>query len=295
MTIAQHILVPVDFSEPSERALATAVDLARAFDARITLMHAWSIPAAAYAEGVSWPIYDIEGAAKQALDDTFEKLSSTYPKTEALLRQGDGCQQILETAKERRCDLVVMGTHGRRGLTRALLGSVAEKVIRLSPVPVVTVGRPNGEGAGAARRGIARVLVPTDFSAEAARALDAAIDVARTFDARLTLLHVWSMPYTAYSEGLNWPIAEMEQSAHLALDGLLAETVKRYPRTDAILRLGTGGPEIVDVTRERAIDLVVMGTHGRKGLPRLLIGSVAATVVRLSPVPVMTVGGTREK
>jgi nucleotide-binding universal stress UspA family protein len=138
----KHILVPTDFSEASDRAVAMALELARAFDARVTLLHVWSIPTLGYAEALTWPIDEMEQAAKKALDGALASTSKLYAKTEALLRQGIEWKQIVETAKERGCDLVVMGTHGRRGLPRLVLGSVAEKVVRLSPVPVVTVGSP---------------------------------------------------------------------------------------------------------------------------------------------------------
>jgi nucleotide-binding universal stress UspA family protein len=144
MSTIKHILVPVDFSEPSNKALAAAVEFARAFDARLTLLHVWSIPNISYAEGLSWPIDDMEAAAKKALGDALASTSKVYPKTEALLREGNESRTIVETAKSLPCDLVVMGTHGRRGFPRLVLGSVAEKVVRLSPVPVLTVGSPKG-------------------------------------------------------------------------------------------------------------------------------------------------------
>jgi nucleotide-binding universal stress UspA family protein len=135
----KHILVPTDFSEPSERALAAALELARAFDARITLLHVWSVPRTDYAEGLSWPLDDMERAARRALDGALESMRKRYAKTDALLREGGEAKQILAVASEEECDLIVMGTHGRRGLPRLLLGSVAEKVVRLSPVPVLSV------------------------------------------------------------------------------------------------------------------------------------------------------------
>lgn len=136
----KHILVPIDFSEPSDRALAMALDLARTSDARVTLLHIWSIPNTGYAEALSWPIDDMERAARTALHDALESTVKLYPKTEAVLREGKEWKEILEAVDERGCDLVVMGTHGRRGLPRLVLGSVAEKVVRLSSVPVITIG-----------------------------------------------------------------------------------------------------------------------------------------------------------
>jgi len=141
---------------------------------------------------------------------------------------------------------------------------------------------------------ISRILVPTDFSKPSERALEQAIVLARKFDARIMLLHVWSMPYTAYSEGLAWPVDEMEGAAQKALDEAHARAMKLYPQTDAVLRQGAEWAQIIEVIAQHHIDLVVMGTHGRRGLSHLFMGSVAERVVRMSPVPVMTVGGGGE-
>lgn len=105
----KHILFPTDFSDAAEHAFATALELARRFDSRLTLLHVWSVPSSVYA---------------------------------ALLREGREWKQILEVVDELGCDLVVMGTHGRKGLSRIMLGNVAEKIVRLSHVPVLTVGAP---------------------------------------------------------------------------------------------------------------------------------------------------------
>lgn len=136
-----------------------------------------------------------------------------------------------------------------------------------------------------------RILVPTDFSKPSERALEQALVLARKFDARIMLLHVWSMPYTAYSEGLSWPVEDMELAAQKSLDEAQLEVMKVYPKTDAILRQGGEWLQIIEAITEHHIDLVVMGTRGRRGLPHLFMGSVAERVVRMSPVPVMTVGG----
>ena len=142
---------------------------------------------------------------------------------------------------------------------------------------------------------ISRILVPTDFSEPSQRALEQAILLARTFGARLLLLHVWSMPYTAYSEGLTWPVDDMERAAQKALDEAHAKAKELYPQTDAILRQGGEWLQIIEAAAVHDVDLIVMGTHGRRGLPHLFMGSVAERVVRMSPVPVMTVGAGERK
>ncbi len=134
----RHILVPTDFGDASERAITLAVELARRFDARVTLAHVWTVPNAAYAEGLAWPMDELEAAAKRAMATSLAATVKIFPATDSIVRGGVPWQGILDLVKERGIDLVVMGTHGRRGFSRLVLGSVAEKVVRLSPVPVLT-------------------------------------------------------------------------------------------------------------------------------------------------------------
>lgn len=143
MKRTEHILVATDFGESSQRAEALAVGLAQKLSAKLTLVHVWSVPLPAYAEGLSWPTDMIEAAARDALARTHARLQDMHPNTEAVLATGPVADRVLETAKERGADLIAIGTHGRRGLVRAFLGSVAERIVRLSPVPVLTV---KGEG-----------------------------------------------------------------------------------------------------------------------------------------------------
>jgi nucleotide-binding universal stress UspA family protein len=135
----KHILVATDFEEPADKALNAAVEVAKRFDAQLTIAHVYTVPTSYYAEGLSWPTADLEQAARRALDAALTNAKAMYPKTDAVLSTGAPAEQILQTAKEKSVDLIVMGTHGRRGLSRVLLGSVAEKIVRMSPVPVLTV------------------------------------------------------------------------------------------------------------------------------------------------------------
>jgi nucleotide-binding universal stress UspA family protein len=137
----KHILVPTDFGEPSERAVDVAVDLAEKLGADLLLLHAVWIPASLYpyADGLYLPIDEWNRAGTTALDAAVAGLKTRYPRIEGLLATNDPAQAILEIAKKHGSDLIVMGTHGRRGLSRLFLGSVAAKIVRMSPVPVLTV------------------------------------------------------------------------------------------------------------------------------------------------------------
>lgn len=138
----KHILVPTDFGEPAARALDCAIALASKFEAKITLVHAsWFPPSAygGYVEGLNWPIDEMAKGAKEELDAAVLRANELYPHIEGAIVTCEPWQGILEVAKVRGADLIVMGTHGRHGLSRVFLGSVAEKVVRLSPVPVLTI------------------------------------------------------------------------------------------------------------------------------------------------------------
>jgi nucleotide-binding universal stress UspA family protein len=133
-----------------------------------------------------------------------------------------------------------------------------------------------------------RILVPTDFEGPASRALEVAIELAREHDASLTLVHVWTIP-PVYTEGFAWPVEGLEEAARKALDADLARVRQRLPGARAVLACGAAWEEILAAAKHNDADLIVMGTHGRRGLPRLWLGSVAERVVRTSPIPVLTV------
>lgn len=142
MTTIRSILVPVDFSPASEAALKLALDVAQRFDASVTILHVYGIPAYAFPEGfVLAP--DVLTKFAAGAQDAVEKLRARYESAGVPLRAvsapGIPDQEIVERAKAERVDLVVMGTHGRTGLKHVLLGSIAERVVRLSPCPVLTV------------------------------------------------------------------------------------------------------------------------------------------------------------
>ena len=142
MGLYQHILVPTDFSASSQRALDTAVKLCVAFGAKLTITHSCEIPGYAYV-GMMAPPIDYLTPLREAGDALLLKAAASVreqvPGVTAMLRSGAPWQQTLEVAEEIGADLIVMGTHGRSGLAHAFLGSVAEKVVRMSPIPVLTL------------------------------------------------------------------------------------------------------------------------------------------------------------
>ena len=144
MTIPNKILVPIDFSTCSEQALDYAVALAERLGGTVHLVSAIGIPALGVPElgvGITSTMIDKLVTENQAALDKLAATRNGSTKTigQVLMRTGDARDVIVATAEEVKADLIVMGTHGRRGISRALLGSVAETVVRTSPVPVLTV------------------------------------------------------------------------------------------------------------------------------------------------------------
>jgi nucleotide-binding universal stress UspA family protein len=140
MATFQHILVPTDFGAAADHALDTALELAGKFDSRVTLLHAFMIPVAGYDQALVWPFEAHEREAQRALDGALQAARPRWSKIEGVLLGGCAWELIVEYAKTGRVSLVCMGTHNRGGLGRVLLGSHADKVVRLSPIPVLTVG-----------------------------------------------------------------------------------------------------------------------------------------------------------
>ncbi len=155
MAVFEHILVPTDFGEPAEYALEIAIEIAKKFGSKITLLHVtWFPPLAyvSYGEGFAWPVDEVAKAGKKGIDDQIRVATALYPNIRGEVVTGDPWRAILEAAKTHGADLLVTGTHGRTGLSRAFLGSVAEKLVRASPIPVLTVSGKASAAAEAARR-----------------------------------------------------------------------------------------------------------------------------------------------
>jgi nucleotide-binding universal stress UspA family protein len=147
-TPIRRILVPHDFSDTADRALAFALDIAEKLHASVTILHAYEIPTYGFPEGPAMTVEmigQIERASGTALEGIAQRARRPGVEVTTALRHGTAWSEINALAKEMSADLVAMGTHGRRGVARALLGSVAEKVVRTAPCPVLTVHGPEHE------------------------------------------------------------------------------------------------------------------------------------------------------
>jgi len=135
----KHILMPTDFGEPAHVALEYAIDLAKKYGAKLTLLHVYGIPTVYYPDDVDWPLAQLGKAAQASLDAEVAATRTELPSAVGHIEVGDPRDRIIAYAQEAHADLIVIGTHGRRGLAHFLLGSVAEWVLRMATVPVLTV------------------------------------------------------------------------------------------------------------------------------------------------------------
>jgi nucleotide-binding universal stress UspA family protein len=285
----KKILCPVDFSAGSRRAMRLAVRQAKLADAELVLAHAWYLPPMAYSGELVYPadavqvmIEDEERALKAAVD---EATALGAPRVTSRFLSGVPWDQLVEVLRgDPAFELVVMGTHGRSGLSRFVLGSVAEKVVRHAPCPVLTV--PDRDHAAAFQH----VLCPIDFSACSRLAVDLAAEFVEPGGAGITLLHVLELPVTASGEP---PTAELIRTldAHAGklLEAWAAELrAKVSVPVTTHWRIGNpGGQTLAMVDEQPGFDLVVAGSHGRTGLRRALLGSVAEKIVPHPPCPVL--------
>jgi nucleotide-binding universal stress UspA family protein len=284
MLAIRTILHPTDFSEHSAQALRLACVLARDHRAKLILLHV-AEPAVIASSGVLMPAPPAPFEYNRAgLEARLAALASTEPdvRIECRVVFGGPGEEIVAAAQDG-CDLIVMGTHGRRGLGRLVLGSVAEQVMRRSPCPVlaVKVGDTSDRGLR-----IRRILHPTDFSDQSALALHLASWLAREYEAPLTVVHVLP-PATVFDETL----VERPENIDRTAANQLAAIQPTVPGVtfETLLEEGDAAEKIASSARAMAADLIVMGTHGRKGLDRLLMGSVAEAVLRAAPCAVLTV------
>ncbi|QIB76076.1 universal stress protein [Halogeometricum borinquense] len=278
-----NILVPTDGSTCAEMATEYATDLASRHGATV---HVLCVADSRTLENA--PQYQrIKAERTELAEQASTGISAAGIQVQQTVQTDVPYRAILEYATDQEIDLIVMGTHGRTGVERYLLGSVTEKVVRRSDVPVLTVSVTD-EGAVAYPYG--DVLVPTDGSDGAAAAIDPAVDIARTYDARLHALSVVDPMAMGIDARPDLIAEQLEDAARTAV-----ETVEERARDASISAIKTAvesGPpyrEIRSYADANDIDLIVMGTHGRSGIERYLLGSVAEKTVRTSSVPVMTV------
>lgn len=278
-----RILFPTDGSPCAERARRHAAHLAQRFDAELHVIRVEERDA------------ELSDVIEVCSDDVLADLHAPMERTvvaepqvhERRVVHRSAAEGILSYATEHDIDLIVLGTHGRRGVRRLLLGSVAEEVVRRSSCPVLTVGR--GDGSPGALEGRS-LLVPVDFSDAQASLLGHAREIALSYGLSLTLLHVVERQIPPDVYGLQLDLPSTKTLAERAREALAAPAdALRDEGVDVTIEVGTGNvaDTIVDAAEEAGV--LAIATHGRTGLERMFMGSVAETVVRQAQCPVFTV------
>jgi nucleotide-binding universal stress UspA family protein len=276
----ETILVPTDGSDCADLALDHVADIARRYDATVHVLHVLDVRDLEKAPDVE-PFEDDAAALIEAAESgidadvgTVTSVSTGYPD-----------QEIRDYADQIEADMIAMGSHGRTGVRRSVLGSIAEKVLRLSDVPVLTVTESE---VGTLPH--ENVLVPTDGSRGADAAVDPAASLATAYDATVHGLSVVDTRALGADVRSDVLVDSLEDNARTALDDLEVDLVDRdVDEVRKEVMFGMPYQSIQNYVEDNAVDLVVMGTHGRTGLDRYLLGSVTEKLVRTSPVPVLSV------
>ena len=298
------ILVPTDFSPPSLKALEYACALGKAFGATLHLLHvndiAVEVPTLA---PLFSPGREMQRRFLRRLEGIAAKASLPTRGLHSHVRTGKAFNEVCAAARELGADLIILATHGYRGITRAMLGSTTERIVQHAPCPVLVVRehergfvappRRKGRDIGRQLR-LNQILVPTDFSKHSRYALTYALAFAKHFGARLTVLNaVYPQYFVSNAEYLPYDYGSLLDQTHLAakkaMDKLRRATFFGGVPFKACITEGHPVQSILDAAAESGADLIVTSTHGRTGLGHVLIGSIAEQVVRYAKCPVLVV------
>ncbi len=293
------ILCPVDFSEFSRHALDCAVRLARWEHAHVVALHVF----------VNWPavdvvpslsnntltpisLKDVDGdAVRRVLREFVAPYAKEHVKVETLVVESPAVhREILAQADLIHADVIVIGSHGRSGFQRLLLGSLTEKVLRTARCPVMVVPAGATSVGETSHRPFTRILCPVDFSCDALAALSRACDLARQAEAAVTALNVIDVPAALY-EMPGFDIDRYRREAVSRSRARLSELISDDSARGLEVIVSEGRPdqEILRLAAERSMDLIVMGVSSRHAVDLAVFGSTTHRVVRGSPCPVLTI------
>lgn len=287
----KNILYLTDFSEPSEAALPFAISVAREYGAKVHAFHVLIPGGYTYMtpELVEAALENQDEIARESMQRVESQLAGL--SHESVIERGTGIWPGLERAiKEYAIDLIVLGTHGRTGAQKLLLGSVAEEVFRQSPVPVLTIGPAERTGTHKAAK-FRHVLFATDFTAESLAAAPYAISMAQENNAGLILLHVMKEPEIRSTDQA---AEDAKSNAAYQLHEIVPATAELWCRPEAVVKFGSPAEQILKTAKERDADLIVLGVRdarGRIGAATHLERTTAHKVVVHATCPVLTVRG----
>jgi len=291
-----RILFATDFSECLKPAQAFAIFLVQGFGAHLDVVNVIEFKAGMDEEAPVAKIYIdhyIKDSAKK-MEELTGKIGKNIKGVRSHQKVGAPADQINQFALRQGSGLVILGTHGWSGIERVLLGSTAERVVRGAPCPVMTVRWKHHNPKEKEKEwtpSLTRLLVPVDFSDCSLEALEIAIQVAKPFGSEVVLMHV----VEARGYGIDFTLSHHSKNLEEGskIESRLKDLVRDYQsqgmKTLYHLREGFPSDLILEEARKNLSDLIVMGTHGRRGFSRLASGSVAESILRHSPCPVLTV------
>jgi nucleotide-binding universal stress UspA family protein len=299
----KQILCPVDFSDFSRHALQHALLLARWYEAAVTVLHTFHVPSSpvtfsGYPEPIALPAMpvppqEVRQQASESLKRFVEEVSASGTPVSISAEAGDAVPEILKVAESLPADVIILGTHGRGGFDRAVLGSVTEKILRKAPCPVLTVPPPVSDAAPNAPVLFERILCPVDFSDSSMTALKYALSLAQEAEADLLLMHVLEgLPVTDPKLYSHFDLVGYERAltddAAERLKEAVPDEARNWCTPEEIVTPGKPYAEILRAAKEREAHMIVMGVHGRSPVDLMLFGSTTQHVVRQAPCPVLT-------
>lgn len=284
----KKILCPVDFSEFSATAYDYAHSLARHYKAKLLVQHVTEPVIPVPSQYVSQPVIDQVYAyqvaeAEEKIRELATRRSLDEVEHEVVLERGGVADSILEFADSQKMDLIVMGTHGKRGLDRLVLGSVTERVLRKAHCPVLAVPRlaqktrPEAEPVH-----LRKILYCTDFNEDSPRALEYAFLLACEYKAEVSLLHV-------VGRSSEKKLESETQEALQQLEAAIPDNVKTCATVRPAVRAGKPYEQILEHAAETESDLIIMGVRGRSAVNLALFGSTTYRVIQLGSCPVLVV------
>lgn len=298
----ERILIPLDGSPRAEVILSLVARILRREDAEILLLRVVDVPAAVGRVSLAEIRTQERDAAQTYIHDVARRFSGSGAKVHGRVAEGSPAEAILDVARSEGATLIAMSTHGRTGLARWALGSVAEKVARASEVPVLLVRSFRRKSTGDLEPVVPqeipfkRMLFATDGSPTSTAALGPAEKFAQLYGSSVLVLHVEApvLPPSAVLPGMEvalpTPIAPPTPSEQ---DEVTAKPAARFGQAGLqatrLTTVGEPAGEILDLSINRGMDLIALGTHGRSGLARWALGSVAERVLRSTEVPLLLV------
>lgn len=285
MDSIKNIICPIDLSESSKKAYRAAKYLSDTMGAELWILHV--LPEATDFYSSLYPdLSDLMGGIQEHIEDKIDAVIDTKdPLIHRVVLSGKPCEEIIKFQEHKNADLIVMGAKGISAIESILLGNTADRVLRNAKCPVVIT---HGDFK---TYSIHKILVPTDLSEFSEYALERVLDVARATSAEIDLLHVLDV----HTYDSNKVEDFMKSDKGEILQKKVRDAMKMPGGAEdvtinkVLVRGFEISAEIANYASENKVDMIVMASHGRRGIQKLLLGSVTDKVIRIAPCPVMAV------